>query len=291
MPIPKYIRLCNSSGSPPENAGWQKEWNWQGKSNVVLPFFDNNRCCNPSCITVKAHICSQDFALLARGLKQCYFHKPLLSLLQLCSHFMQMFHVMLRSNRRVMNTVTRCHRAFNMPPTLNIFQTLTDTFLFITLICKYSDSRASRRHSYFFCTCCQIITFMTSALFSILFISVAVTKLPCWGHSDSDYSGKSGREHMKAKREVYQKTEWHRGKERERNPKHYFWQPLQASPSVTLITIQLWEKGYSIQHSGAQPGSCSSVGQARAPPLSQVCAFGCLCSLTYASVPLKKIFK
>lgn len=128
---------------------------------------------------------------------------------------------------------------------------------------------------------------MTSALFSVLFISVAVTKLPCWGHSDSDYSGKSGREHMKGKREVYQKTEWHRGKERERNTKHYFWQPLQASPSVTLITIQLWEKGYSIQHSGAQPGSCSSVGQARAPPLSHVCAFGCLCSLTYASVPLK----
>lgn len=120
----------------------------KGKAMWSCLFFDNNRCCNPSCITVKAHICSQDFALLARGLKQCYFHKPLLSLLQLCSHFMQMFHVMLRSNRRVMNTVTRCHRAFNMPPTLNIFQTLTDTFLFITLICKYSDSRASRRQLY-----------------------------------------------------------------------------------------------------------------------------------------------
>lgn len=57
------------------------------------------------------------------------------------------------------------------------------------------------------------------------------------------------------------------------NTKHYFWQPLRASPSVTLITIQLWEEGYSIRRSGTQPGSCSAAGQARTPPLSQVHAF------------------
>lgn len=76
-----------------------------------------------------------------------------------------------------------------------------------------------------------------------------------------------------------------RQSKQEKNTKHYFWQPLRASPSVTLITIQLWEEGYSVQHSGTQPGSCSAAGRARAPPLSQVRAFWPpLCSPTYATL-------
>lgn len=78
---------------------------------------------------------------------------------------------------------------------------------------------------------------------------------------------------MKKEREVHRKTAWHRGRESKRNTKHYFWQPLRASPSVTLITIQLREEGYSIRHSGTQPGSCGTVGRASTPPLSQVWAF------------------
>lgn len=66
--------------------------------------------------------------------------------------------------------------------------------------------------------------------------------------------------------------------------KTLFWQPLQASLSVTLITIQLWEIGYSIRHSGTLPGSCSTVGWARPPPLSQVHAFGLISCPTYATV-------
>ena len=70
-------------------------------SCLFSSFFDNNRCCNPSCITVKAHICSQDvtadMCLLARALKQHYFHKPLLSMLLSRSQFTQMLHVMLHT--------------------------------------------------------------------------------------------------------------------------------------------------------------------------------------------------
>lgn len=81
----------------------------RGKSDVVLNpptqpplplsfsfffFFDNNRCCNPGCVTAKACICGWDDEPLARGLKQQYFHKPLLSLLPFRSRLMQMLRVM-----------------------------------------------------------------------------------------------------------------------------------------------------------------------------------------------------
>lgn len=75
------------------------------------------------------------------------------------------------------------------------------------------------------------------------------------------------------RRERHQKGAWHKGRQSKRNTKHYFWQLLRASPSVTLITFQLWEDGYSIQHGGTQPGSCSTVGHASTLPPSLADAF------------------
>lgn len=67
----------------------------KGKAMWSCLFFDNNRCCNPCGITVKAHICGRDVESLARGLKQHHFHKPLLQLLPFCNQLMQMLRVML----------------------------------------------------------------------------------------------------------------------------------------------------------------------------------------------------
>lgn len=42
---------------------------------------------------------------------------------------------------------------------------------------------------------------------------------------------------------------------RKKTTTHYFCLPLPGAPSVTLITIQLWEKGFSVLHTRTQAGS------------------------------------
>lgn len=45
--------------------------NETGKGKAILSFFfcDNDRCYNPGCITVKAHICGREVEPLAEGFK------------------------------------------------------------------------------------------------------------------------------------------------------------------------------------------------------------------------------
>lgn len=61
------------------------------------------------------------------------------------------------------------------------------------------------------------------------------------------------------------KEAWHNSRQCKRNTKHCFWQLLPASPSVTLIIIQLQKDGCSVQRSGTQPGSrCEMTAHASA---------------------------